>query len=402
VADDEPLDSITVEAYGTPGSSHIDFNFEDWTTFALTSSILKPAEASFELGDQTGWDRLAELVDLGSEFRVFVDDRLRLTGRIESLNSVNDARQSATQRFTIRTKLSDALFSSAPQNVRLQGRTLREFILALYKDLGLTEADFDFRGDVSRDVMTGRITRGPEAHGRRRGIDGRLLADPPRGFEAIEETEENSKVQPPESIFEAADRHLRRHGLLHWDGPDGRIVVAPPNDMQDALGVLRSIRGEDGGAGQFNNVLVLERDQDVSEAPTEMGVFGMGGKAGFSRASVSAVIRNQALIDRGFTRRAAVLDEGLTSKAIATRRACREFVTRSRGLDRLTVTVDGLSYRDGTDPVPWAPDTTVDVIDDTLGGVLGIYYVEEIQMQRDAAAGDVTRLSLVKQGVWQL
>lgn len=398
----EPFDTITVEAYGTPGSTHIDFNFEDWTSLSLTSSILKPAEASFELGDQTGWDRLVELVDLGGQFRVFVDDRLRMTGRIEAKNSVSDARQSATQRFTIRTKLSDALYSGAPQNVRLQGRTMREFILALYADLGLTEADFDFRGNVSRDVMTGRITRGPDAHSRRRGIDGRLIADPPAGFEALEETEENTKVQPPESIFEAADRHLRRHGLLHWDGPDGRIVVAPPNDMQDALGTLRSIRGEDGGAGQFNNVLSLERDQDVSEAPTEMGVFGMGGKAGFARASVSAVVRNQALIDRGFTRRAAVLDEALTSKAIARHRACREFVTRSRGLDRITVVVDGLSYRDGGDPAPWAPDTTVDVFDDTLGGVLGIYYIEETQMQRDAANGDVTRLSLVKQGVWQL
>lgn len=402
MANDEPFDRITVEAYGVEGSTSIDFNFEDWTSLALTSTILQPAEASFELGDQTGWDRLTELVELGSQFRVFVDDRLRLTGRIEQINSVSDARQSATQRFTIRTKLSDAVFSSAPQNVRLQGRTVREFLLALYKDIGLGEADFDFRGDVSRDVMTGRITKGPHAFGRRRGVDGRLIADPPQGFEALEETEENSKVQPPESIFEAADRHLRRHGLLHWDGPDGKIVVAPPNDMQDPIGQLRSIRGEDGSAGQFNNLLSLERDQDVSQAPTEMGVFGMGGKAGFSRASVSAVIRNQALIDRGFTRRAAVLDEGLTSKAIATRRACREFVTRSRGLDRITVTVDGLSYRDGVEPIPWAPDTTVEVFDDTLGGVLGVYYVEEVQMQRDAGSGDVTRLSLVRQGVWQL
>ena len=398
----EPFDSITVEAYGTPGSTHIDFNFEDWTTFALTSSIMRPCEASFELGDQTGWERLTELISLGSEFRVFVDDRLRLTGRIEQLNSVSDARQSATQRFTVRTKLSDAVFSAAPQNVRLSGRTVREFLLALYKDIGLTEANFDFRGDVSRDVMTGRITKGPDAHSRRRGVDGRLLADPPAGFEAVEETEENSKVQPPESIYEAADRVLRRHGMLHWDGPDGKIVVAPPNDMQDPIAFLRSIRGEDGGAGQYNNVQSLERDQDVSEAPTEMGVFGMGGKAGFARASVSAVIRNQALIDRGFTRRAAVLDEGLTNQAIAKHRACREFVTRSRGLDRITAIVDGLSYRDDGDRVPWSPDTTVEVFDDTLGGVLGVYYAEEIQMQRDAGAGDVARISLVRQGVWQL
>lgn len=402
MADDEPFDRITVEAYGTPGSTHVDFNFENWTTFSLQSSIAQPCEASFELGDQTGWDRIAPLVDLGSEFRLFINDRLRMTGRIESLNGISDGRQSATQRFTLRTKLSDAYYSSASQAIRLQGRTVREFLLTLYKDIGLTERDFDFRGQVSRDVMTGRITKGPDAHSRRRGIDGRLIADPPRGFEALEETEEGVKVQPPESIYEAADRQLRRHGLLHWDGPDGKIVVAPPNDMQDPIGTLRSIRGDDGRAGQSNNVLSLERDQDVSEAPTEMGVFGMGGKAGFSRASVSAVVRNQALIDRGFTRRAAVLDEGLTVQSVALRRARREFVTRSKGLERITASVDGLSYRDGGDPAPWAHDTTVEVFDDTLGGVLGVYYVESVQMQRDASGGDSSRLTLVRQGVWQL
>lgn len=397
-----PFDTVTVEAYGVSADTTIDFNYAEWTSLALTSSITSPAEASFELGDDGGFERMSELVAIGADFRVFVSDRLRLTGKVVQLNSASDARQSSTQRFAVRTKLADAAYSSAPQNVRLSGRTLREVLVAVYADLGVLDTDFDFRGDVSRDVMTGRITTGRDAYNRRRGVDGRLLADPPRGFEAIEETEDNSKTQPPESVFEFADRHLRRHGLLHWDGPDGRIVVAAPNDTQDPIGMLVSVRAGAYRDNAANNVLTLERDQDASQAATELGVFGMGGKAGFARAAVSATVRNQHLIERGFVRRAVILDEALTSRAVAERRAAREFSQRNRGLDRLTVTVDGLSYREGAEPVPWAHDTTVDVVADALGGVLGVYYVEDVQLTRNASSGDTTRLSLVKQGVWQL
>lgn len=399
---ESPFDRVTVEAYGRPGSTFSDFNFDAWTSFALSNSIVSPAEAAFELGDVTGWDRMEELVGLGAQFRVFVDDRLRLTGRVEQLTSTSDARQSATQRFCVRTKLSDAIVSSAPQNVRMQNRTVREFLLALYADIGLVEGDFDFRGDVSRDLMTGRITRGADSKGKRRSVDGRPLADPLPGFEALDATDAEAKAQPTESLFDCAARHLRRHGLMHWDGPDGRIVVAAPNDQQEPSGVLRMLRGSGPGDAQFNNVLSAERDQDVSKAPTVLGLFGTGGKASFARSKVSATVRNDDLIARGFKRRIGIFDEGVTTKALATRRAAHEFAQRNRGLDRFTILVDGLSYRDGVDPVPWAHDTTVDLIVEELGGAVGLYYVEDVQMTRDATNGDATKLSVVKQGVWQL
>lgn len=378
--------TVTVEAYGAPNSSGLlDFNFEDWMTLALTSSMAAPAEASFELGDDTGWERMAELVGLGAQFRVYVDDRLRMTGRVEQLTSTLDARQSVTQRFCLRTKMSDAVFSSAPQGVRLHGQSIKAFLLQLYAEIGLGEADFDFRGDVSRDIMTGRSSRGGK---------------PLRELDPLKE--EDAKVQPPESIFDAADRLLRRHGYLHWDGPDGRIVVAAPDDQQEPIATLRLFRGNAASDGQYNNVLSAERGHDVSQAPTHLGVFGMSRKAAQAGAKVSTVLINADLFNRGFRRKTVIIDEAMNTKSLAERRAAREFATRKRGLDSLTVTVDGLSYSDGSDPIPWAPDTTVDVIVEPLGGALGIYYVEEVQMSRNSGDGDATRLLLVKQGVWQL
>jgi hypothetical protein len=377
-----PIDRVRVEALGAVGSRASEFNFEDFTAFSLRSSMINASEASFELGDQTGYGRLLELVSLGARFRIFVNDRLRLTGRVEQSDAQLSADKSMTQSFTVRTKLSDAIVSSAPQSVRTRGVSIRQFLVAVYASVGITEADFDFRGDVSRDLLTGRSSRGKK---------------PPIPLEPLKEDE--AKVQPPESVFAAADRLLRRHGLMHWDGPAGKIVVAAPDDKQDPAYVLRCLTGPD---AQFNNVLDAQRTQDVSEAPTELGVFGSTRKPGAPLGKASATARNEALIRAGFIRRQTILDEAMGNKGFAERRAQREISTRNRGLERIVATVDGLAFRDGLDPIPWAPDTTVDCLFETLGGALGIYYIEDVQMDRSADRGDITRLSIVRKGTWVL
>lgn len=378
-----PLDIVAVNALGVPSNATLfDFNFRDWTSFSVRSSIVAPAEASFELGDETGWERINTLCTLGAEFVVVVNERPRLVGRVEALSSPCDAHQGTVQSFVVRTKMSDAIISSAPQGIRLKGASIKAFVLACYEGIGLTEKDFDFRGDVSRDLMTGKDSRGQS---------------PPKELEPLKD--EQAKVNPPESIFAAVDRHLRRHGLLHWDGPDGRIIVAAPDDQQEPMGAICCYRPP---YGQFNNVLSIEKTIDVSQSPTKLGVFGIGAGKDFSKTSLSSIRHNQDLIDRGFRRSVIINDEALKTRALATGRANREFANRNRGLDRLTFTADGLSYTEGSNLYPWSPDTVLDVVVSHLGGALGNYYVEEVELTRNASAGDVSRVSTVKQGVWVL
>lgn len=377
-----PLDSVAVEAFGAPDAESEALNFDRFTSLAITSTLVAPAEASFEIGDGDGFERFRRLVALGAQFRVLVNDRPRLTGRVEALSSSLSAGQSATQSFVVRTRLSDAVYASAPQVSRLKGASIKDFMLAVYSGLGLTEADFDFRGDVSRNLFTGRDSRG-----------GR----PPTPLEGI--TEDQAKVQPPESVFSAADRHLRRHGLLHWDGADGRVVVAAPDDTQEPLAILRSFRGRE---GQTNNVRTAERSQDVSGAASTIGVFGVGGGASFARSRVSGLAINADLVALGFRRTVVLIDEGVRSQALAQRRASREMALRNRSLERLVITVDGLAYRERGDAAVWAPDTVVDVTLETMGGALGAYLVEEVTMSRDPSTGDNTRLVLVQRGLWAL
>lgn len=378
-----PRDVVRINALGTPSNTTLfDFNFSDWTSFSVKSSIISPAEASFELGDETGWDRINTLCGLGAVFCVVVNDRPRLLGRVEARSSPCDATQGTVQSFVVRTKMSDAVISSAPQGIRLKNASIKEFVLACYEGIGLRESDFDFQVDVSRDLMTGKDSRGQR---------------PPRVLEPLKE--ESAKVNPPESIFAAVDRHLRRHGFLHWDGPDGRIIVGAPDDQQEPMGMLCMFRPP---YGQMNNLLSIELVNDVSQAPTTLGVFGVGAGRDFSKTKLASVKINEDLIERGFRRTIIINDEAMKTRALAAGRANREFATRTRSLDRLSVTVDGLSYSEGSYLYPWSPDTVFDVVATHLGGSLGNYYVEDVELSRNASQGDVSRITMVKQGVWVL
>lgn len=376
-----PIDSVLVEAFGQISNPDV-FNFGDWTSLTLKLSLTSPSEVSFELGDDTGYDRVAPLIGLGALFRVLVNDRPCLTGRVELLNSVSDAPQSNTQRFVIRTRLTDAAYNSAPHHLRFKNVSIKSWVLGCYEAIGVDPEFIVFRGDVMRDLMTGKDSRGRA---------------PPVSLEPLKE--EQAKVNPPESVFDAVDRHLRRHGLMHWDGPNNNIIVAAPDDEQEPIASLWLYRGTD---GQFNNCLSIDRTQDVSQSPTSLAVFGIGGKADFTKARVGAKLINDDLVRRGFRRDVIITDSDVRTNSLAFRRSRREFAERNRSLDRLTIVLDGLSYREGNVNVNWAPDTVVDVVADHLGGALGPYFVEDVELSRSATTGDRTTLTVVRKGVWQL
>src|ERR671912_1185383 len=125
-----PLDVVRVNALGTPENTTLfDFNFSDFTSFSISSAITGPAEARFELGDDSGYARLQELCGLGAQFVVMVNDRSRMVGRVEATSSPCDADKGTVQSFVVRTRMSDAVISSAPQGIRLKNASIKEFVL---------------------------------------------------------------------------------------------------------------------------------------------------------------------------------------------------------------------------------------------------------------------------------
>jgi prophage tail gpP-like protein len=286
-------------------------------------------------------------------------------------------------RFTIRTKVQDAWYASAAEGIAVKNVSLKDFILALYEPLGYSESDFVFRGSVARDLITGRSSTN-------QGSDTTDLE--PIKLDA-------AKVRPPETIYEAADRHLRRHGLMHWDSPDGRIVVAAPNDEQDPLYTLTLSRANQ---GLGNNVLGTTRTRDWSGIPSKVGLYGVGSGRGTSRARVSATAEDEDVIAAGFHRPVTILAEAVKTQALAGRAAARELAARSKSKDSFDVEVDGLSFWDGYVGIPWGVDTVAEVHTDAAGGSCGAYYLHRTILQRNATDGDKTNVSLVRKGVWKL
>lgn len=378
------IDDVRIEVSSVTGQYGVLDNF---TSFNITNDITMPSEAAFEIGDDGTWSSIKEFIDPGTEYKVFINGRLRLTGRVEMDDVPMDASAGAVVRFTIRTKLADAMFASARAKTNVSNTTLLKFIADLYKPLGYTESDITFPDDAykSRDLMTGKDTS-------RQGKQ----SNTPK-LEKI--TQQEAKVQPPETIYDAADRHLRRHGLMHWDDPEGGIVVSAPNDEQDPIYYLRSFTGI---KGVENNILSSTRTKNFSDVPSVVGVFGMGARRGFSKARVSALWKDVDVKNAGFHRPIIIIAEGIKTQAIADRAALRELTARSKQKDAWEITVDGLSWWTGKEIIPFGVDTVADVNSNLAGGTTGPYYIHRVVHNRNASAGDTTTLYMVKRGIWRI
>lgn len=369
-----PVDTVRIEAL--EGKS-----FDRFTSVEIVNDLTAPAEACFEVGDDGTWDELNDVISLGSDFKVFVNDRLRLTGYIQANDVPTDADGGATVRFTVRTKLADAAYASANPKIQLRKSNLGQLVLRAYEPLGLTIRDFIFKADVSRDLMTGRSSRG----------------DKPVDLEALDY--EHAKVAPPETIYDFVERHLNRYHLSHWDAPDGRIVIGAPNDAQAPLYHLRLLAGRNGG---HNNLLRANRAKDISEAPSVLGAFGTAGTSDFTKQKIGAAVEVPEVVAAGLYRPVLILDEALKNKQQARSRARLEVTKRVKRIDAWELETDGWSYWDGEELVPFGVDTVADVLVDTAGGAVGPYLVHRVRLRLDPDGGFTSSLSVVRKGLWVL
>lgn len=376
-------DEVRIEVVAPNGDNGVLDNF---TSFNITNDITSPSEADFEMGDDESFDTMSRFTEPGVVYKVFINDLLRLTGRVEFQDAPVNASQGSVIRFTIKTKLSDAKFGSARQGTKFKDVSIKDYLIDLYGGLGFTEDDFVFNNPAdARDQMTGVISTN-------QGF--------PQFVDITTHKVGDAKVRPPETVYAAADRQLRRHGLMHWDSPDGKIVVSAPNDTQDPLYYLKCRRGP---GSSNNNVLGINRTRDFSGIPSIIGVFGTAGKRGFPGGKrVSSVKNDPDVVAAGFNRPVIIISKGIKRQDIADRAVARELSARSKRKDAFTVDIDGLSWWNGNTNIPFGYDTVADVQSDLAGGLLGAYYIHRVSMSRDASAGDNTQLTLLKAGVWSL
>jgi len=349
--------------------------FRLFTQCTLTNDLAQPAEFSFECGNDSTFKTLKPLIAHGKIFKVYLNDRIRLTGRVYA-NRIPMDSNGSTVSVTIRSYMADAWYASANPSITVQNTTIKQFLLALYKPLGYVESDFIFTKDVEASLMTGVKLKGGKN---------------PRLIEGI--TLDQAKVQMPETIYGAASRHLKRHGLAHWDTPDGKIYVGNYDDQQQPTYRLVSNRSA-------CNILSAVKTADWSDVPSVVNVFGFGSAKNVEKTKIGASAEWSDVVDAGFYRPIYVQNENLKVQQLADRQVLQERSSRSKNKDAYEVQVDGWTY--GPKSIPYAPNTCADVDIMNHGGGQGRYYISKTVHSLDASGGATTALTLVAPGIMDI
>lgn len=359
--------------------------FDRYSSLEITNDIVGPTEATLELGDDTAWPELSRMVAPGKEWRVVLNGQPRLKGRAE----VNEVPASATGgiglSLTIRTKLSDARFNTADEKIRVEKSSVKDFVLACYEPLGYSEPDFLFAPFTARDLLTGAQGGGGS----------------PADLEPLKV--DQAKVQPGETIYDAVERHLGRFHATHWDAPDGRIVVGVPDDTQAPLYRLQAKRG---AASRGNNLLSVRRIRDWSEVARSVTVTGQdrGQTSARKRVRATAVdddVDAVASETGHFNRQLLVSGSQARQQSHAEALAQRELSVRQRRKSGLEAKVDGWSFWDGSQQIPWANDTTTNVDIDAFGvESKSRYLITRVTLALSTTGSATTSLTMVSPGIW--
>jgi hypothetical protein len=367
---------VTIESVGGSGAP---LRVDRITQYEITHSLTSPSEARLELGDNGTWAAIREAIAIGRRFQLTLNDRPILTGRLLTRALPLSASAGATVQLTVRTALADAAFASC-ERFAVRNATLYDVVVRAYATIGLTEDRLEFQADVARNLLTGKGAGG----------------SPPTDLAPL--LEEDAQVQPPETVFAFVDRHLRRFGLIHWDSPDGKVIIGKPNDEQTPIYRAQALRSRRG-----NNVIQARRTEDYEQVPSSIGVYGQGGGRDYSSALARAVITDPVLTAARLWRPTVVMDDGIRTDALAESHARRELAQRSLQRDSWSVTVPGWTYRDRSGTrVPYAIDTVVDLAIDVADPAGSPCYVWSLSRSGSAGEGHTTSLTMAAKGVWQI
>lgn len=355
----------------------------------LEQSLHEGSQLSLSCGDDRAWRQITSIFHPGQPVRLFLNDLVQFTGRWESNDVPADAASGVTAELVARTRLQDARYVTADPKISIESASLKSFVLALFAPLGFAALDFQFDAAADRKLMTGELRGAPK------------LVD----LDPI--TQQKAKVQPGETIMEAATRHLKRFHLMLWDGADGRIVIGKPDDEQAPSYHLQAKRGT---LARSNNVLAPHRIRDWAEVVSEVRVTGHQTSAdgdGDPRAILGAAGDAEVLAVANstghFQRTLRIPDEGALSQDRAAARARRELASRAKLKDAWDHAVDEWTYWDGSRAVPWAINTTVDVDVDTIGvDGAGRYLIYRLGRSVDVHGAATATMSLAAPGILSL
>lgn len=355
--------------------------FDKFRRLELSTDVFGDAQCWFEVADDRAWRTLRPLLAPGREFRVYCNGLLQFTGRVECDELPTTCDDGTVIQVVMRTRLADARIGGADPSVRVANTSIKQFLLALYAPHGFTEADFLFTPETDRDLVTGK------KKGAKDPVDlDELKAD-------------KAKVQPTETTFEAAKRHLERHHLMHWDCATGLIAVGLPSDTQPPMYRFEQRRG-------VCNFREARPVRDWGEVPGELWVYGGATSANVLRAPVKGVavdydLAIEAANSGNFNRRVILGVEGAKDLARANAQARRELAARSRRKAAWEIVADDWTFWDGSRATPYAINTTADIDVAVHEGseLRGVFLVTGVKKRLDEKDGAQSTLTMLAKGL---
>lgn len=359
--------------------------FDAFQQIEIVTDLFDVSTATFEIGDDDAWSELERIVRPGRGMRIYLNDLLQMTGRAEVNEVPTTADGGTIIQLVCRTRMADARVASADPRIRFRDASIRDFLIALYAPHGYTAGDFSFAPAADRKLVTGKA----------------IGAEDPVDLEPLKP--DAMKVAPPETVFEAAQKHLKRHHLMHWDGADGRILVGRPDDEQPPSARLICRR-----AGAGNNVISIRRVRDWSDVPSETWVYGATAgrdvlKAALRGVAVDLDLAAAAAASGDFFRPVLLPSEGAKSQAQVDAQAAREMAARRQRKDAWDVELDAWTYWDGSTNTPYAVNTMVEVdFETTDANAAGRYLVTRVARRLSAEGGASATIALIAPGILAL
>jgi hypothetical protein len=342
-----------------------------------------PATVTLQVGDDGSWRDLSRIFYPGEACKLFCNGRLLFTGRFETNKVPTNPSTGAIAHIVARTRLADARYTTAKVDTKVTDVSIKQFILAIFVPLGFKESDFVFDATADRNLVT--------------GVRGRDKA--PVDLETMQESK--AKVQPGETIYDAATRHLKRYHLAMWDGADGKIVVGAPNDSQVPIFTLRAKRG----GRSSNNLSMADRTRDWAEVAQRIEVVGKTSGDSADATPLKGVATDDDVTSvfnktGHFSRVLSLALDGPKTTEKAQAQAQRELASRRKEKDAWSLQVDSWSFWDGHKLIPWALNTTIDVDVDSIGVEgAGRFLIHKITRGLDTNGGATCSLEVAAPGI---
>src|ERR1700729_1610008 len=93
---------------------------DTFNALECVNDILAPAQCGFDIGDDDTFESLESVVAHGKPFKVYLNDRLRLTGRVYVNEIPIQPESGSTVNLVVRSILADAHYASADPKIRVQ------------------------------------------------------------------------------------------------------------------------------------------------------------------------------------------------------------------------------------------------------------------------------------------